>query len=123
MAWNLARVVNFCFDKNEAYSDMSFRAQHWEELCDLVQTWMRDRPASFNPIYEGPSDDEGLFPHIWFTADWHGKDLESSFLTHCLQTRQRFHFAITTLLASCSFGISHTQIRQLMMAIVHLKQK
>lgn len=81
MAWNLARVVNFCYDGNEVYGDMRSRIQHWEELWELVQTWMRDRPAGFNPIYQGPIDDSGSFPNTWFTADWHGKIIQASSLT------------------------------------------
>lgn len=73
MAWNLARVVNFCYDGNEVYGDMLSRMQQWEELWELVHTWMRDRPAGFNPIYQGPVDDSCSFPNTWFTADWHGK--------------------------------------------------
>ncbi|XP_014553323.1 hypothetical protein COCVIDRAFT_40633 [Bipolaris victoriae FI3] len=71
MAWNLARVVNFCYDGNEVYGDMRSRMQQWEELWELVHTWMRDRPAGFNPIYQGPVDDSCSFPNTWFTADWH----------------------------------------------------
>jgi hypothetical protein len=49
--------------------------RRWQELWDLVQTWMQDRPEGFNPIFEGPADEPGSFPDIWFTADWHGQYL------------------------------------------------
>jgi hypothetical protein len=32
---------------------------------------MRDRPDGFNAIFEGPAGDQGSFPEILFTADWH----------------------------------------------------
>ncbi|RAR07228.1 c6 zinc finger-like protein [Stemphylium lycopersici] len=71
MTWNLARVVNFCFDGNESHGERSYKMRRWQELWDLVQTWAQDRPAGFNAIFEGPADDHGTFPDIWFTADWH----------------------------------------------------
>lgn len=84
MAWNLACVVNFCYGESETYGDTSYRIQRWQELWDTVQTWMHNRPAGFNPIFEGPSDDEGLLPNIWFTADWHGKHAKFSILAALL---------------------------------------
>lgn len=73
MTWNLARVVNFCFDGNEPHGERSYKMRRWQELWDLVQTWLQDRPAGFNAIFEGPASDQGPFPDIWFTADWHGE--------------------------------------------------
>ncbi|KAL6150117.1 hypothetical protein ACJBU6_11630 [Exserohilum turcicum] len=86
MAWNLARVVNYCFDGSEPYSEMSPKMEQWQNLWELVQTWMRDRPAGFNAIYEGPAGDQGPFPNIWFTADWHA-------VSFCF-----YHFACIMLL-------------------------
>jgi hypothetical protein len=73
MTWNLALVVNFCFDGNEPQSERNHKSRRWQELWELCQTWMQDRPEGFDPIFEGPADDQGSFPEIWFTADWHGQ--------------------------------------------------
>jgi hypothetical protein len=71
MTWNLACVVNFCFDGKEPQNEKTYKMRRWKELWDLVQTWMRDRPDGFNAIFEGPAGDQGSFPEILFTADWH----------------------------------------------------
>jgi hypothetical protein len=71
MTWNLACVVNFCFHGKEPQNEKTYKIRRWKELWDLVQTWMRDRPDGFNAIFEGPAGDQGSFPEILFTADWH----------------------------------------------------
>lgn len=73
MTWNTARVANFCFDGTEPNSERTPKLQRWQELWDIVEAWAIDRPAGFNPIYEGKANDNVVFPVIWFTADWHGK--------------------------------------------------
>ena len=73
MTWNLACVVNFCFDGNEPQNERSHKTRRWQELWTKCQTWMKERPDGFNAIYEGFAGDENSFPEIWFTADWHGK--------------------------------------------------
>jgi hypothetical protein len=73
MTWNLACVVNFCFDGTEPLNERIYKTQRWQELWNKCQTWMKERPDGFNAIYEGSAGDEGSFPEIWFTADWHGK--------------------------------------------------
>ncbi|KAI4930008.1 hypothetical protein J4E85_004630 [Alternaria conjuncta] len=72
MTWNLACVVNFCFDGKEPQNEKAYKMRRWNELWDLVQTWMHGRPDGFNAIFEGPAGDGGCFPEILFTADWHG---------------------------------------------------
>ncbi|CAO2656288.1 Nn.00g050910.m01.CDS01 [Neocucurbitaria sp. VM-36] len=71
MTWNTARVANFCFEGNEPSSERTHRVRRWQELWDLVEMWANNRPAGFNPIYEGKASENGVFPEIWFTADWH----------------------------------------------------
>ncbi|KAH6872616.1 hypothetical protein BKA58DRAFT_438723 [Alternaria rosae] len=71
MTWNLACVVNFCFDGKEPQNEKAYKMRRWNELWDLVQTWMHGRPEGFNAIFEGPAGDQGCFPEILFTADWH----------------------------------------------------
>ena len=73
MTWNLACVVNFCFDGKEPQNEKTYKMRRWKELWDLVQTWIRDRPDGFNAIFEGPAGDQGSFPEMLFTADWHSK--------------------------------------------------
>ncbi|KAH6637472.1 hypothetical protein C7974DRAFT_141897 [Boeremia exigua] len=69
MTWNTALIVNFCFETNPS-RDRNSRLARWRELWDLVQSWGRDRPEGFSPIWQGPAEDS-CFSHIWFTADWH----------------------------------------------------
>jgi hypothetical protein len=75
MTWNLACVVNFCFDGSLPVSE---RPAKWQELWDQVQLWSSDRPEAFDPIWQGESDQHGPFPEIWFTTDWHGESLHCS---------------------------------------------
>lgn len=72
MVWNTARVVNFCYEAAHPLSDRQRRSQKWQELWDIVQSWMKERPDGFNAIYEGASHSTTAFQQIWFTADWHG---------------------------------------------------
>lgn len=73
MTWNTALIVNFCFETDPS-GERNNKLARWHELWALVQSWAKDRPAGFDPIWQGPaSEAEGtLFPQIWFTADWHG---------------------------------------------------
>jgi hypothetical protein len=73
MTWNLACVVNFCFDGKEPQNEKAYKMRRWSELWDSVQTWLQGRPEGFNAIFEGPAGDQGSFPEILFTADWHSK--------------------------------------------------
>ncbi|KAF1956781.1 hypothetical protein CC80DRAFT_562484 [Byssothecium circinans] len=68
MVWNCARVVNYCFDDG---SERIPRFERWKKLWDLVELWGRERPASFDPIWEGRGSGKSAFPEIYFTADWH----------------------------------------------------
>jgi hypothetical protein len=72
MTWNLAHVVNYCFDGSHQHGERSsHKNDRWQELWDQVQKWADDRPESFNPIWQGEAGDKGPFPEIWFTSDWH----------------------------------------------------
>ncbi|KAF1838026.1 hypothetical protein BDW02DRAFT_595117 [Decorospora gaudefroyi] len=72
MTWNLACIVNFCFDGSDPQAEKGApKMRRWQELWDLVETWMKDRPDGFNAIYETPAAEPGSLPQIWFTADWH----------------------------------------------------
>lgn len=73
MTWNTACVVNFCFEGTEQQSNRAYKIQRRQYLWDIIQTWHNDRPMGFNPIWSGPGRNGGVFPEIWFTADWHGK--------------------------------------------------
>ena len=72
MTWNIACVVNFCYEPTEPLAERAHRVRRWHELWDLVQAWLNDRPEGFNPIFEGHANDSSVLPDIWFTADWHG---------------------------------------------------
>jgi hypothetical protein len=85
MTWNLACVVNFCFDGKEPQNEKAYKMRRWNELWDLVQTWMHDRPDGFNAIFEGPAGDQSSFPEVFFTADWHSKFCNPLFSRYCSQ--------------------------------------
>ncbi|KAL6709445.1 hypothetical protein ACN47E_001380 [Coniothyrium glycines] len=70
MTWNTASVVNFCFEGSETHGERQ-RIQRWQELWDKVKAWRNDRPRGFDPVFENKSRESGVFPEIWFTADWH----------------------------------------------------
>lgn len=103
MTWNLACIVNFCFDGSEPANERTHRARKWQELWDENQKWANERPKGFNPIWQGKPGQNGPFPEIWFTADWHGAFVCHSF-RHMLICRTAmsfgfYHFACILLLA------------------------
>ena len=71
MSWNCARVANFCFEKGPTI-DTGIRMKSWQNLWNEVQSWKRNRPRSFDPVWSGHSE-TSTFPEIFFTADWHGR--------------------------------------------------
>ncbi|KAF2129921.1 hypothetical protein P153DRAFT_227166 [Dothidotthia symphoricarpi CBS 119687] len=71
MTWYTACVVNFCFEGNEPQDERTHKLGRWQELWDSVHTWAEERPNGFDPIWQGPASDHGIFPEIWFTTDWH----------------------------------------------------
>lgn len=73
MTWNLAHVVNYCFDNSDAQSELSVRTQRWQALSDQVQQWANERPEAFDPIFQGTPEEGRPFADIWFTSDWHGE--------------------------------------------------
>jgi hypothetical protein len=77
MTWNLAHVVNYCFDTSDSRGEHNHRGRRWQELWDQVDQWNKERPDAFNPIWEGKAGEDGVFPDVWFTTDWHGKSLHS----------------------------------------------
>jgi hypothetical protein len=84
MTWNLACVVNFCFDGREPQNEKAHKMRRWQELWDLVQTWMHERPDTFNAVFEGLASGQGSFPRILFTADWHSKSRILTSSLRCL---------------------------------------
>ena len=73
MTWNIACVVNFCYEVTDPQTERAHRIQRWQELWEQVNAWIKDRPDGFNPIFEGRASDSSILPDIWFTSDWHGK--------------------------------------------------
>lgn len=78
MLWHTACVANFCFADSKIQYEVGSTAhkqqeQRWAELWRFVQTWRSSRPSTFDPIWEGPSVDDSVFPDVFFTADWHGR--------------------------------------------------
>ncbi|KAJ6129425.1 hypothetical protein N7512_002205 [Penicillium capsulatum] len=71
MTWICATVVHFCF--GSTYPEPSTRTHRWHELSEAVESWLSNRPATFDPIWysEAVPGSENPFPGIWFTADWH----------------------------------------------------
>lgn len=107
MTWNLACVVNFCFDGKEPQNEKAYKMRRWNELWDLVQTWMHGRPEGFNAIFEGPAGDGGCFPEILFTADWHGKLANMSFHANAHNTIS----CIVRVLSFCLYHAASIQAR------------
>jgi hypothetical protein len=71
MTWTCAIVFHFCFG---GPADPLARMRKWTELTEALESWKRNRPTTFDPIWhaeriEGSSDP---FPNFYFTADWHG---------------------------------------------------
>jgi len=73
MTWNLACVVNFCFENSEPVSERAHRLRRWNDLWDQVHSWGNKRPEGFEPIFQGQAGRHSSFPDIWFTSDWHGE--------------------------------------------------
>jgi hypothetical protein len=73
MTWICASVVHYCFDGVEL--EPTSRMRQYREQWDSIEKWDKERPSSFSPIWAGPPREHGVFPEIWFTADWHGKHL------------------------------------------------
>jgi hypothetical protein len=73
MTWNLAHVVNYCFDGSDQHGAPAQKSLRWQELSAQVEKWSTERPAAFDPIWQGEAGDKGPFPEIWFTSDWHSK--------------------------------------------------
>ncbi|KAF2033358.1 hypothetical protein EK21DRAFT_58774 [Setomelanomma holmii] len=71
MTWNLAHVVNYCFEGSEQHVERTHKGRRWLELWDQVQKWVNERPEGFNPIWQGEPGQNGPFPEVWFTTDWH----------------------------------------------------
>ena len=109
MIWNVALVVNFCFDGKEPQHERAHKMRRWQELWDLVQTWMHDRPNTFSAIFEGPAGDQGSFPEVLFTADWHSESCKSTSLPKCSQIYQLYRLAFTTLRVLCCYVISQAR--------------
>ena len=76
MTWVCAMTGQFCFGGAVSVSlEQSDRVARWRELMDRVDCWEKERPDSFNPIWEDEgsrSRDGNPFPDVLFVADWHG---------------------------------------------------
>lgn len=72
MTWICATIISFAF--GQGFQEPAARMAKWNELSAAVESWVRNRPEVFDPIwYEQPIlDGSNPFPDIWFTADWHG---------------------------------------------------
>jgi len=70
MTWITALIVSFCFEV-ETPGEQIGKLARWQELWDAVQTWAKDRPKGFDPIWYGVAGDDSCFPQVYFTADWH----------------------------------------------------
>jgi hypothetical protein len=78
MTWICSLVVQFCFGGASGNgTEQGRRMERWNELKERLDTWARQRPRSFDPIWESDEpvseSKENPFPDIMFVADWHGK--------------------------------------------------
>ncbi|KAF2272055.1 uncharacterized protein EI97DRAFT_427020 [Westerdykella ornata] len=71
MTWICATVIQFCFGGGSA--EPLARKQKWTELEEAVESWLQNRPATFDPIWAGlpVPGASNPFPEFWFIADWH----------------------------------------------------
>lgn len=78
MTWICATVVHFCF--GSSYPEPATRLLRWQQLSEAVESWLSNRPDTFNPIWysEAVPGSGNPFPEIWFTADWHSMSAPSS---------------------------------------------
>jgi len=109
MTWNVACVVNFCFDGENSQNEKAHKMRRWQELCDLLQTWMHERPDTFDPIFEDLASHQGSFPRILFTADWHSKYCILTSSLGCLKTYQPYRSGFTTLRILCCYVINQAR--------------
>lgn len=105
--WITARVANFCFSGVKTTDDAVTRAAAWQELWDGNQSWQSSRPKEFDAIGYGLTEDELVFPEIWFTADWHGEFASHTSLAGDIPHTERsvaksYHTCSTTLRVSSS---------------------
>lgn len=84
MTWICATVVQFCF--GSTYPEPSTRIQRWQELSGAVESWLCNRPGTFDPIWysEAVPGSRNPFPEIWFTADWHSMSAKQNPTLRCL---------------------------------------
>ncbi|EON65868.1 hypothetical protein W97_05110 [Coniosporium apollinis CBS 100218] len=71
MTWICATIIQFCF--GSGFQEPCGRMKKWEEFSDAVESWMRNRPGTFDPIWcsDPVVGSSNPFPEFWFTADWH----------------------------------------------------
>lgn len=122
MTWTVACVVNFCFDGKEPQYEKAHKMRRWQELWDLVQTWMHERPDTFNAVFEGLASGQDSFPRILFTADWHSKSCNLISSLRCSQMYQLYRLGFTTLRILCSYVINQARSSQSAMSRLFPKQ-
>ncbi|KAJ6009107.1 hypothetical protein N7499_000939 [Penicillium canescens] len=63
-----AHIVQYCYDEQAQRSSIRY-----EELVNLYHQWLKNRPASFLPIYSADPKKEkgGIFPRRWYLNDCH----------------------------------------------------
>lgn len=72
MTWICATVLQFC--SGSGFQEPCERMKKWKVLSDAVESWVKSRPCTFDPIWYGNPvvGSSNPFPEFWFTADWHG---------------------------------------------------
>lgn len=63
-----AHIVQYCYDEQAQRTSIRY-----EELVNLYHQWLKNRPASFLPIYSAdPKKGKGgIFPKRWYLDDCH----------------------------------------------------
>lgn len=74
MTWICASVIQMCF--GSGFQDPRERMQKWNGLADDVESWAKNRPKTFDPLWYSKvvSGSGNPFPQFWLAADWHGMD-------------------------------------------------
>ena len=63
----VARVLDYCYDEEPKTKE------RWLDLHGHFENWQREKPAAFEPIYEGLAEPDYPFGKIVFANEVHGK--------------------------------------------------
>lgn len=96
-----AAVLDFAFGSHDHPHSLLL----YQRLEGYNRQWRTSRPASFDPYFSQPANDQS-FPDLRFHTDWHGMPSPSSFLSF-------FSVSLPCLSFCTHVGVSHLRHRSL----------